>query len=85
MNDLVIIQTSHVGSCEFSGLVSGKDRHTNPCIQVPFSELSFPTDINFSLLAEGTKSALFQVRRSELYVFYPIIELSPTNRRYLSS
>lgn len=29
----------------------------------PFSEFSFPTDINFVILAEGTKSALFQVRR----------------------
>ncbi|KAF8270801.1 mini-chromosome maintenance replisome factor-domain-containing protein [Lactarius quietus] len=26
----------------------------------PFSEFSFPTDINFVILAEGTKSALFQ-------------------------
>ena len=43
----------------------------------PFSEFSFPTDINFLILAEGTKSALFQVRRLELYVFRPIIELSP--------
>jgi hypothetical protein len=29
----------------------------------PFSEFSFPTDLNFIILAEGTMSALFQVRR----------------------
>jgi len=29
----------------------------------PFSEFTFPTNINFVTLAEGTKSALFQVRR----------------------
>ena len=27
----------------------------------PFSEFSFPTDISFVVLAEGSKSALFQV------------------------
>jgi len=27
----------------------------------PFSEFSFPTDISFVVLAQGTKSALFQV------------------------
>ena len=43
----------------------------------PFSDFSFPTDNNFLILAEGTKSALFQVRRWELYVFCPIIDLSP--------
>ena len=41
----------------------------------PFSEFSFPTDLNFIILAEGTKSALFPVRGQQLYVF-PIIELS---------
>jgi Mini-chromosome maintenance replisome factor len=29
----------------------------------PFSEFSFPTDISFMILAQGTKSALFQVRK----------------------
>jgi hypothetical protein len=29
----------------------------------PFSEFSFPTDISFVVLAEGSKSALFQVRK----------------------
>jgi hypothetical protein len=42
----------------------------------PFSEFSFPTDINFVVLAEGTKSALFQVRRWELYMVCSVIELS---------
>jgi hypothetical protein len=43
----------------------------------PFSEFSFPTDLNFIILAEGTKSALFQVRRRQPYVSaLPIIELS---------
>lgn len=31
----------------------------------PFSEFSFPTDISFVVLAEGSKSALFQVRKSK--------------------
>ena len=30
----------------------------------PFSEFSFPTDISFVVLAEGSKSALFQVRKN---------------------
>ena len=30
----------------------------------PFSEFSFPTDISFVVLAQGSKSALFQVRKS---------------------
>ena len=35
----------------------------------PFSEFSFPTDIGFVILAEGTKSALFQVRKRWLLRF----------------
>jgi Mini-chromosome maintenance replisome factor len=36
----------------------------------PYSEFSFPTDINFVILAQGTKSALFQARKLKV-VTYP--------------
>ena len=39
----------------------------------PFSEFSFPTDIGFVILAEGTKSALFQVRWQRSLVVYPLL------------
>jgi hypothetical protein len=38
----------------------------------PFSEFSFPTDIGFVVLAQGTKSALFQVRNQRSLVAYPL-------------
>ena len=31
----------------------------------PFSEFSFPTDVSFVILAQGSKSALFQVRKQK--------------------
>ena len=36
----------------------------------PFSEFSFPTDISFVVLAQGTKSALFQVRKQLSFTVY---------------
>ena len=42
----------------------------------PFSEFSFPTDIGFVILAEGTKSALFQVRKQQSLVVYPLLTCS---------
>jgi hypothetical protein len=39
----------------------------------PFSEFSFPTDISFVVLAEGSKSALFQVRKIIMAVARSII------------
>ena len=42
----------------------------------PFSEFSFPTDIGFVILAEGTKSALFQVRKQQSLLVYPSLTCS---------
>jgi Mini-chromosome maintenance replisome factor len=50
----------------------------------PFSEFSFPTDISFVVLAQGTKSALFQVRRQLLLVLYTHCRLASADRRYLT-
>jgi hypothetical protein len=50
----------------------------------PFSEFSFPTDIGFVILAQGTKSALFQVRRQPSLVVYAHCRLASADRRYLT-
>jgi hypothetical protein len=34
----------------------------------PFSQFSFPTDLGFVILAEGSKSAFFDVRRKSLFL-----------------
>jgi len=38
----------------------------------PFSEFSFPTDVSFVTLGQGTKSALFQVRKQRKLVAYSL-------------
>jgi hypothetical protein len=43
----------------------------------PFSEFSFPTDIGSVVLAQGSKSALFQVRKQQSLVVYPFVDLPP--------
>jgi hypothetical protein len=52
----------------------------------PFSEFSFSTDIGFVVLAQGTKSALFQVRKQRSLVVYctPIVDFASADRCYLT-
>ncbi len=50
----------------------------------PFSEFSFPTDISFVVLAQGTKSALFQVREIAFVRSVPVVDLLYADRCYLT-
>jgi hypothetical protein len=50
----------------------------------PFSEFSFPTDISFVVLAQGAKSALFEVRQTAVARSVSIIDLHSADRRYLT-
>ena len=50
----------------------------------PFSEFSFPTDISFVVLAQGTKSALFQVREIAFVRSVPVVDLLYADGRYLT-
>ena len=42
----------------------------------PFSEFSFPTDISFVVLAQGSKSALFQVRKTAVARSVSIVDFN---------
>jgi hypothetical protein len=50
----------------------------------PFSEFSFPTDIGFVILAQGSKSAVFQVGRNSVgrFVNMLIVEFPITDGCY---
>ena len=50
----------------------------------PFSEFSFPTDISFVVLAQGSKSALFQVQKKAVARNVSIVDLHSTDKRYLT-
>src|SRR5712691_3323951 len=55
--------------------------------KVPFREFSFPTDIGFVILAQGTKSALFQVRKQSFVrsVSESITDSASADRRSLTT